>query len=60
MHVGYATEAGHLLMCGKEGQLYDAPHQEWLRMSESVRKWGYLFLLLLLSSLFIFAIIELL
>lgn len=23
MHVGYATEAGHLLMCGKEGQLYD-------------------------------------
>lgn len=24
-HVAYATEAGHLLMCGKEGRLYDVP-----------------------------------
>ena len=35
MHVAYATEAGHLLMCGKEGQLYDAPGLWllWLRMA---------------------------
>ena len=48
-HVCYATEAGHLLMCGKEGQLYDVSRRTvvclvavrgptsfwWFKMSDS-------------------------